>query len=293
MSKIVCFGEVLWDVFPTHKKIGGAPLNVALRLSSFGNNVIMISSVGNDSDGKNLIDFIEGNGISGEEIQINNQYKTSYVKVELDNKGSASYDIEFPCAWDYIDLEESSKEIVKISDAFVFGSLVTRNEVSKNTLFQLLNYAKFKVFDVNLRAPHYSMQLLNDLMNVANFIKFNDEELFEICEYYNFKSDVLEDNITFISKKTNTQDICVTLGGDGAVFYTNNTFFKSSGYKVTVKDTVGAGDSFLATLVNEILKNNNPQSSIEYACIVGALVASKDGANPKITASNIESIMNQ
>ncbi|SFZ92766.1 fructokinase [Flaviramulus basaltis] len=293
MSKVVCFGEVLWDVFPTHKKIGGAPLNVALRLSSFSNDVTMISSVGNDSDGEKVISFVKENGISTKEIQVNNQYKTSYVKVILDSGGSASYDIEFPCAWDYIELKESSKEIVKKSDAFIFGSLVTRNEVSKNTLFELLSFAKFKVFDVNLRAPHYNMMLLNKLMKVADFIKFNDEELLEICEYFDFKSDVLEDNIKFISKKTKTELICVTLGGDGAIFYRDNNFFKSSGYKVSVKDTVGAGDSFLATLINEILNNNNSENSIEYACAVGALVASKDGANPKISTSDIESIMIQ
>ena len=292
MSRIVCFGEVLWDVFHTHKKIGGAPLNVALRLNSFGNHVNIVSSVGNDSDGKEIINFIEENAITSQEVQVNEAFKTSHVKVVLDKNGSASYNIEFPCAWDYIGLRESAKEIVKKADAFIFGSLVTRKEVSRNTLFSLLKLANFKVFDVNLRAPHYNISLLDKLMNVADFIKFNDEELLEICECYNFKSEDLEDNIIFISKKTNTEHICVTLGGNGAVFYTNDTFFKSSGYKVAVKDTVGAGDSFLATLINGILKNNDPKTSIDYACAVGALVASMDGANPKIKKGEIKSLMN-
>ncbi|ULC59064.1 carbohydrate kinase [Flaviramulus sp. BrNp1-15] len=293
MSRIVCFGEVLWDVFHNYKKIGGAPLNVALRLNSFGNHVNIVSSVGNDSDGKEIINFIEENAITSQEVQVNEAFKTSHVKVVLDKNGSASYNIEFPCAWDYIELRDSTKEIVKKAGAFIFGSLITRNEVSRNTLFSLLKLANFKVFDVNLRAPHYTMSLLEKLMNVADFIKFNDEELLEICEYYNFKSEDLEDNIIFISKKTNTEHICVTLGGNGAVFYTNDTFFKSSGYKVAVKDTVGAGDSFLATLIDGILKNNNPKTSIDYACAVGALVASKDGANPKIKTSDIDFIINQ
>ena len=291
MSDIVCFGEVLWDVFPTHKKIGGAPLNVALRLSSFDNNVTIISSVGNDLDGKNIISFIDEKGVSTEEIQINDEYHTSYVKVTLNNEGSASYNIEFPCAWDYIELKDTSKSIVKKSDAFIFGSLVTRNELSKTTLLELLKVAKFKVFDVNLRAPHYNMTLLNELMNVADFIKFNDEELLEICDYYNHKSKDLEDNIKFISNKTHTKQICVTLGDKGAILFKNNNFFKSQGYKVAVKDTVGAGDSFLATLINQILKNNNPQKAIEHASAVGALVASKEGANPKVLSSEIKLIM--
>lgn len=291
MSKIVCFGEVLWDVFPTHKKIGGAPLNVALRLNSFGNNVTMISSVGNDADGKGIIDLIDSSGISSNEIQINNEFKTSQVKVILDKDGSASYNIEFPCAWDYIHLKDASKSIINNSDAFIFGSLVTRNDVSRATLFELLKIAKFKVFDVNLRAPHYNMILLNELMNEANFIKFNDEELLEICKHDNFKSDILEENIKYISYKTNTSNICVTLGGDGAILYKDDTFYKSSGYPVKVKDTVGAGDSFLATLINSLLSNKNGQDAINLACAVGALVASKDGANPIVSKEDITTIM--
>lgn len=291
MSKIVCFGEVLWDVFPSHKKIGGAPLNVALRLNSFGNDVAIVSSVGNDSDGKEILKFIKKTGVSNSEIQINETYKTSKVKVILDDGGSATYDIEFPCAWDHIEFKDSTKEIVKNSDAFIFGSLIARNNVSKNTLLSLMKSAKFKVFDVNLRAPHYSMNLLNELMNEANFIKFNDEELIEICKNDDFKADNLEGYISYVSKKTNTANICVTLGGDGAILFNSNTFYRSSGYPIKVKDTVGAGDSFLATLTDGLLKNKNPQDAINYACAVGALVASKDGANPIISTTDIVAMM--
>ncbi|KJD31392.1 carbohydrate kinase [Tamlana nanhaiensis] len=291
MANIVCFGEVLWDVFPTHKKIGGAPLNVALRLNAFGNLVNMISSVGNDSDGKQIIDYIEASGITSNYIQISDVYKTSHVNVVLNAQGAASYTIDFPCAWDDISLNNDAVETVKLADAFIFGSLVTRNDTSYKTLNNLLKYAKFKVFDVNLRPPHYTMTLLLELMEKADFIKFNDEELQEICEYFGFKSSNLEAQIAFITKKTNTSTVCVTLGGEGAIYFVNNKFYRSLGYKVTVQDTVGAGDSFLATLINEILNNTAPLSAINKACAVGALVASKDGANPKITSADIEYLM--
>ena len=281
----------MWDVFPTHKKIGGAPLNVALRLNYFGNYVTIISSVGNDIEGKEIIDFIKINNVNTDEIQVNNEFNTSQVKVVLDKSGSASYNIAFPCAWDYIQLKAASKNSVSKSDAFIFGSLVTRNDVSRVTLIQLLKFAKFKVFDVNLRAPHYTMIVLNELMIEADFIKFNDDELLEICKYYDFKSNNLEESIKYISNKTNTQSICVTLGGDGAILFKRNTFYKSSGYSVKVKDTVGAGDSFLATLIHGLLNNEKPQDAINLACAVGALVASMDGANPIILKADIESIM--
>ncbi|WP_299109252.1 carbohydrate kinase [uncultured Winogradskyella sp.] len=291
MSNIVCFGEILWDVFPTHKKIGGAPLNVALRLRSFGNEVTIISSVGNDKDGSELIKFIKEKGILYKEVQVSDTYKTGCVKVALDNNGSATYDIEFPCAWDYIELHKSSVDIVKNSDAFIYGSLICRNDMSKSTLQELLKFARFKVFDINLRVPHYNMTQLEELMNDADFIKFNDEELIEICEHLNYKYEDIEDAIRFIAKTTRTNNICVTLGGDGALLFKDDNIFKSLGYKVTVKDTVGAGDSFLATLINKLLSNIHPQESLEYACAIGALVASKDGANPNIKTVEVKSLM--
>lgn len=291
MSRVICFGEVLWDVFPEHKKIGGAPLNVALRLKSYGNDVIIMTAVGDDSDGKKLLEFIKEKGIAINDIQIKEKFKTSHVKVHLDIKGSATYTIEFPCAWDHIFLTESSIKSVVQSDAFIFGSLVTRHEVSRNTLLELLEYAKFKVFDVNLRAPHYTMEILSKLMQVADFIKFNDEELLEICTYFNSKTDDLEKNIKFIANKTQTQNICVTLGAEGAILYKNSIFYKSKSYPVIVKDTVGAGDSFLATLIDGLLADKSPQEALNFACAVGALVASKHGANPIVSNSDIKKIM--
>ena len=131
MSNITCFGEVLWDEFPEHRKIGGAPLNVAIRLKSLGNTISVISRIGTDTDGADILDFITKNEISVNGIQTDEKLKTGAVKVVLNAKGSASYDILFPRAWDNIQLETISENIVKSSDAFVFGSLVARNEASK------------------------------------------------------------------------------------------------------------------------------------------------------------------
>ncbi|MBT8277703.1 MAG: carbohydrate kinase [Bacteroidia bacterium] len=284
----VCFGEVLWDVFPDHKKIGGAPLNVAVRLNSFGNNVSIISKVGQDDHGKKLLEFIKEKQLSTNYIQIDATLKTGKVEVTLDEKGSASYDIMLPRAWDNIEIHDSIKKLVASSDAFIFGSLASRNEVSKNTLEELLKLARFKIFDVNLRTPYYTQELLSRLMKEANFIKFNEDELLEICEYYGSEYTSIEDNICYISEQTNTDHICVTLGGEGAILYYNNNFFYNNGFRVKVKDTVGAGDSFLATLLNFLLKNKNPQDAINYACAVGALVTQFEGANPKITLEDIE-----
>ena len=289
--KIVCFGEVLWDVFPNHKKIGGAPLNVALRLKSFGNNVSIISKVGKDDLGIQLLDFIETKGVSVENIQIDAGLKTGEVDVTLDQKGSASYTIMYPRAWDNIELANKDKTLVSSSDAFVFGSLIGRNNTSKNTLISLFSFAKYKVFDVNLRTPYYTKELLTELMNHANFIKFNDEELLEISTYLGSKSNSIEENIKYISERTKTEHICVTKGKDGAVLFYNGYLFYNNGYPVNVIDTVGSGDSFLATLINYLLSNEHPQKAIDIACAVGAIVAKNEGASPEITFKEIESFI--
>jgi len=291
MNKISCFGEVLWDEFPNERIIGGAPLNVAVRLKSLGNDVSMMSRIGIDIDGKKILDFIKNNNIDVSGVQVDEILSTGTVKVVLNAKGSASYTIAFPRAWDNIQWDETSKKIVDSSDAFVFGSLVTRNHPSKETLFNLLKIAKYKIFDVNLRTPYYTTEILTFLMNQADFIKFNDEEIYEISNLLGSNAISLEQNIKFIADKTNTNTICVTKGKHGAVLYTNKTFYHNSGYQIKVMDTVGAGDSFLAGLIHMLLKKIPPQQSINYACALGAIVASRAGANPIISDQEIQQIM--
>ena len=292
MANVVCFGEVLWDVFTSHKKIGGAPLNVAWRLASFKHCVTMISAIGSDDNGKGIIDFLEKKNLNTNCIQKLENYATGEVHVTLNDKGSASYDIMYPRAWDKIVLTEPSKDAVKYSDAFVFGSLITRDVVSRETLFELIELASYKIFDLNLRPPYYSKEVLIYLMNVSDFIKFNDDELYEVSAFMGSKYNSLEQNLYFISEKTNTKHICVTKGEHGAVLLYKNTLFYNSGYKIKVVDTVGAGDSFLGSLISQLLNNINPQKAIDFACGVGALVAQQEGANPKINTSEINAFIN-
>ncbi|TVZ28311.1 fructokinase [Gillisia sp. Hel_I_86] len=287
MKNIVCYGEVLWDVFPTQKKIGGAPLNVALRLQSLGNNVSIISRIGNDKKGKKIETYIIDQGINTTNLQVDGKLKTGKVQVMLNQKGSASYDIKFPRAWDNIQINESTKNTTQNADAFIFGSLVARDQTSRHTLYELLKLAKYKIFDVNLREPYYTSEVLNHLMKEADFIKFNDDEIFEIGKTLNSKTNSLEENIKFIAEHTNTKTICVTKGRHGAILYYNDTYYYNSGYQIEVVDTVGAGDSFLATLISKLLKGDNPQEAINYACAIGALVAGSEGANPKINKEDI------
>jgi fructokinase len=289
--KGVCFGEILFDVFLEHKKIGGAPLNVASRLNSLGGEVAMISSVGNDANGKILVDYLNEQNINTKGIQVNEIYPTGIVNVILNEKGNASYDINYPAAWDKIEITNENIELVKSADFLVYGSLCSRDLVSKNTLKVLLEVANYKIFDVNLRSPHYAKKTIIDLMKTADFIKFNDDELNEICEDLDSNKRSLEQNIKFISKETNTPTVCVTLGSHGAVLYANDTFYHNCGFKVNVVDTVGSGDSFLASLIIKLLNGEDPQYALNHACAIGGIVAQSEGANPVILQSEIDEFL--
>ncbi|TRX03288.1 carbohydrate kinase family protein [Flavobacterium gawalongense] len=291
MLSVVSFGEVLWDLFPTHKKIGGAPLNVALRMNSLGAETAIISCVGADEGGKEIMSFINDNDISTDLIQIADEYKTGVVHVMINEKGNASYDISYPSAWDKIIVTKEMDEKVSEADVFVFGSLICRDEVSRATLYNLLDKAKYKVLDANLRAPYYTADVLNELMLKADFIKLNDEELYEISQQLESPYNSFEQNIKFIAEKTNTKHVCVTKGAFGAVLYYNDKFYYNSGYFIKVVDTVGAGDSFLASLIVGLLRGKSPQKSLNYACAVGVLVAGHEGANPKISEKEISKFM--
>jgi len=291
MKQIVCYGEVLWDMLPTGRKLGGAPLNVALRLQSMGNKSILISSIGNDQDGKDIIRHIQKRSANTDHLQISDKFETSKVLVKLNDAGSATYEIKKPCAWDDIILKDKDKKAVRESDAFIFGSLSARMETSRQTLLSLIEESKFKVFDINLRPPHYQKKTLETLMLKADFIKLNDEEIIEICRELGTVTQSIEKNIIFLSEKTNTDNICVTLGENGAVLFEKGKFYYNKGYKVIVADTVGSGDSFLAALISHILDNNDAQNALDYASATGALVASKHGANHNITNAEINNLM--
>ena len=291
MSRVVSFGEILWDKLPSGKVPGGAPLNFAYRLNSFQNSLSIISKVGDDLLGKGLTEFLNKNGLDTEHIQISKIYKTGEVNVSIDKNGIADYDILNPVAWDDISLNLKNIELTKNSSVFVFGSLICRNMTSRRTLKELLKIAPFKLFDINLRSPYYNMNLIEELMLSSDFIKFNYEEIEEISTIYINKKATLENMIETISEKTKTKNICVTMGEKGACYYTNNSFYYQDGFKINVLDTVGAGDSFLATLVEGILNKTKPQEILKKACAVAALVASKEGATPTVSMTEINDLL--
>lgn len=291
-KNIVCFGEVLWDVFPNAKVIGGAPLNVALRLHSQGNEVGMISRLGRDEDGKKAFEYIKEMGLSTKGIQWDELLPTGEVLISINKEGSASYVISKPVAWDAIALSAVEKSMVELSSILVFGSLACRSSKSKATLEALIECSNFTVFDVNLRSPHYTYDLLIQMMKRSDFVKMNDEELIEITNSLNTEMGDLKSRSEWLMEVMDLEGLCVTRGATGALLYHQGRVYDHPGYSVQVRDTVGAGDSFLATLITELfVKGKDPITSLDKACGIGALVASKAGANCEVSETELDALV--
>jgi fructokinase len=275
---ILCFGEVLWDTFDDGKKAGGATMNVAFHLAQQGANASFATRLGNDALGKEMIRFLKANGLYSELVQESEKLPTCEVKVTLNENKEATYTIPKKVSWDNIKTKKQLTQAAKASDAIVFGSLVCRDATSRDTLLNLLGETKaLTVFDVNLRAPHYTLSTIENLAARTNIIKMNE---YEANLLLNHGKGDLKDRIIEFRKKYHCQTICVTLGENGAIVLHDGEFYEHPGYKVNAVDTVGAGDAFLATLTIGILNKLPMQQILERACAVGAFVTSQRGANP-------------
>jgi len=281
MSKTVTsIGEILWDVFHDRRNAGGSSMNVALNLHKQGINSNFISAVGKDELGKELTDFLNHQNFKTDLIQVN-ELPTSTVEVKLDSLQQATYTIVEPVAWDGIQLTDEIIDAVKNGDAFVYCSLTCRNAESRKTILSLLEYAKTKIFDINLRAPFYQKELIGELLAKADILKINEDEIVWVKETFGFTGSTNEQILKQLSSKYNIEIICLTLSDKGACVLKDGKLFKHAGYKVQVADTVGAGDAFLATFVACYLQGYSIETILDNACKVGAFVASQAGANPE------------
>lgn len=285
---VFCFGEVLWDIFPTGARAGGAPFNVAYNLMRMGVDAHMISRVGNDAYGNTLMAQIEDWGITVEDSQIDKKHNTGTVIAHIDEHNEAHYDIVQPVAWDFIEFREDYRQKVANAEAFVFGSLITRNEVSRNTLFQLLEIAKFKVFDVNIRPPFFSVDVIKDLLAKANLVKMNKAELRSILDFVGRDYVSEYDGIRFLQDTFKIDEVIVSKGSKGALYYTADKEYEFPAVPITVEDTVGSGDAFLAGFLSKRIINAQPAEIMAQATALGAFITSQKGACPTYNLQDFE-----
>jgi len=291
MNPVVCFGEVLWDILPTGQQPGGAPFNVAVHLHQLGQPVQLISRVGDDELGRELLDFITSKGVSTQYVQQGKTHLTGVVKANVDDANEVVYKIVQPVAWDYIQYEDELGDLVDSAAMLVYGSLAARQAGTRETLYRLLEHARFRVFDVNLRPPHYTQEVTEYLLGKAHLVKMNHHELAEIMGWLGQTAGDRPAAMRWLAERYGLQAVCVTCGAEGALLYTNGQLHQAPGLVVEVRDTIGSGDAFLAALLRGWLAGTEPGAMLRFACAAGALVATHQGATPAITPADVNSLL--
>ncbi len=284
---VVGMGEALWDVLPEGKKIGGAPANFAYHVSQFGLPGYVVSAVGDDALGKEIVENFTSKGLNQLIAEV--PYPTGTVQVEIDQAGIPQYDIKENVAWDNIPYTDSLEALAKRTKAVCFGSLAQRNVVSRDTINRFLDAMpqtddSLVVFDVNLRQGFYNKEILCNSMSRCNILKINDEELVTVSRMFGYPGIDLQDKCWILLGKYNLKMLILTCGINGSyVFTPGNVSFQPTP-KVEVADTVGAGDSFTAAFISSILKGRSVQEAHLRAVRTSAYVCTRKGAMPILPA---------
>ncbi|MDY5406486.1 MAG: carbohydrate kinase [Sodaliphilus sp.] len=280
---VVGMGEALWDVLPEGKKIGGAPANFAYHVSQFGFPSCVVSAIGDDALGKEIIENFTSKGL--DQLIAEVPYPTGTVQVEIDQTGIPLYDIKENVAWDNIPYTEHLDALAKRTKAVCFGSLAQRNVVSRETINHFLDTMpkdddSLIVFDVNLRQGFYNKEILCKSMQNCNILKINDEELITVSRMFGYPGIDLQDKCWILLGKYNLKMLILTCGINGSyVFTPGNVSFQPTP-KVEVADTVGAGDSFTAAFIASILKGKSVTEAHTIAVKTSAFVCTQKGAMP-------------
>lgn len=282
---IVGMGEALWDVLPEGKKIGGAPANFAYHVSQFGLDSCVVSAVGEDKLGKEILDNFDEKQLTYQIEQV--PYPTGTVQVELDEAGVPCYDIKEGVAWDNIPFTPELEDLARRTRAVCFGSLAQRSIVSRETINRFLDTMpegedQWKIFDINLRQGFYTKEILCVSMRKCNILKINDEELITLSRMFGWPGIDLEDKCWILLAKFNLRMLILTCGVNGSYVFTPGEISFVETPKVEVADTVGAGDSFTAAFVAAILKGKSVADAHHLAVKVSAYVCTCNGAMPML-----------
>jgi len=289
---VVGLGELLWDVLPTEKHLGGAPANFAFMTAMLGDCGIIASRVGDDSLGHEALQQLEQTSLDVSHVQLDAAHPTGTVRVELDDKGKPTYTIQEDVAWDYIEFTPDWQELAGRADAVCFGSLAQRSRESHATIRNFLKAMRDEtviIFDANLRWPFYSPEVLAESLALSNIAKLNDEELARIVELLDVGGEGEEDSALRLLRLFDLQMVCVTRGERGSLLVTDSASAEHPGFKTAVADTVGAGDAFSAALVRHYLRGGSLERINEAANRLAATVVTQVGGMPEIVQLSVRS----
>jgi len=296
MALVVGLGELLWDMLPDGKQLGGAPSNFAYISSLFGNHATVISRIGNDDLGREAAARLASLGVDSSHIQVDQQHSTGTVNVTIDNNGLAEFLIVREVAWDYLEWNADVRQVGAQADVVCFGSLAQRQEPSRSTIHHFLRATRescLRIFDVNLRQNYYDATILKTGFALATVAKVNDEELPVVLQACGLPTSGDEAaDAELLMQHFGMELICVTRGQKGSLLMKKDgSYSEHPGFRVKVADTVGAGDAFTAALAHHYRQGPSLDSINAAANRVGSWVASHKGATPAATPEDIARLL--
>lgn len=291
---ILGVGELLWDLLPEGPRLGGAPANFTVMAARLGNHAAILSRIGRDGLGRRAIEQLDPFPVDAGNVQVDPAHETGRVIVKLE-AGQPSYTILQPAAWDFLELSDDWVRLAERADAICFGSLAQRSIASRQTIQALIaqtSDACVRVFDVNLRAPFFSSEVIQESLELATVMKMNDAEVPQVLDLLGLGLGSEEDNAPdrlrlgaerLLAEFPALRMVAVTRGGHGSVLVARGEWHEHPGYPVTVADTIGAGDAFTAAIVHYLLRGAGLATLNEAGNRWGGWMASQSGAMPELT----------
>lgn len=282
---IVGLGELIWDLLPEGKQLGGAPTNFAYISRVLGNEVAVASRVGDDRLGREACARLKRMGISTRHVQVDERHPTGTVGVTIGRNGEAHFAVNDNSAWDYLEWTAGWEELARASDAVCFGTLGQRQPQARATVLKFLAAMRAdatRVFDVNLRHSFFTPEMLADSLKLADVVKLSGEELMTVARMLELDAQAGEEaTVRCLLKRFEVQLVAVTYGAQGSLLMTAEECVRHPGFRVRVRDTIGAGDAFTATLTHYLLRGAPLVATSEAANRMGAWVSTQSGATPE------------
>jgi len=291
-KKIIGLGELLWDIFPSGRKFGGAPANFAFHAQNLGGDSSIISSVGDDDLGKDIMNHLGALDLKTRYLQIDKHHPTGSVEIKLDDEGKPDYIIHEDVAWDNIQFIADLEQLAKQADAICFGSLAQRSAISAKTIQKFISLVPnngLKVFDINLRQAFYDKDTITASLEKCNCLKLNDDELPVVASYFGLGGDEVSQFRDLITMFDLTL-VALTKGAEGSLLVSETDSSSLGTSEVNIADTVGAGDAFTAALVMGLLNGLSLQHTHLNANNLAAYVCTQNGATPGLPAKLLEEL---
>jgi fructokinase len=291
---VVGIGELIWDLLPGGRRMGGAPSNFAYHSGLLGNRAVVASRVGDDELGREAIRELAGAGVGVDYVQVDPRYPTGTVGVEIDGLGEAHFRVNPGSAWDNLEMGESWAGLAAEADVVCFGTLGQRDARARATILSFLGLTRpeaLRLFDVNLRHSFFTAEMLSGSLELATVVKFNSHELAVAAEMLGLHGSGEGDLCRRLIERCGLKLVAVTRGAGGSALFSEGGTFEHPGYSVPVVDTIGCGDAFAAALAHCVYRGLSLEAASEAANRMGSWVATHSGATPRATPQTVEAIL--